>query len=91
MIGGLLHARRGEHEQAEECSRRAVALAETTDFYPARSYSWAYLAETLALSGRSEEAAEAAAQSFEILEAKGDVAGAAQFRSRLALLGVTVG
>ena len=90
MIGGLLHARRREHEEADECSRRAVALAETTDFYPARSYSWAYLAETLVLSGRSEEAAEAAVRSFEILEAKGDVAGAAQFRSRLAGLGIEV-
>ena len=28
MVGGLLHARRGEYEQAEERSRRAVALAE---------------------------------------------------------------
>ncbi len=90
MIGGLLHARRGEHEQAEECSRRALALAETTDFYPARSYSRAYLAEALALMGRSEEAAEMAAQSFEILEAKGDVAGAAQYRSRLAELGIEI-
>ena len=90
MIGGLLHARRGEHEQAEECSRRAVALAETTDFYPARSYSRAYFAEALALMGRSEEAAEMAAQSFEILEAKGDVAGAAQFHSRLAELGIEI-
>ena len=90
LIGGLLHARRGEREQAEECLRRALALAETTDFYFARSYSRAFLAEALALMGRSEEAAEMAAQSFEIFEAKGDVAGAAQFRPRLALLGVTV-
>jgi tetratricopeptide (TPR) repeat protein len=90
LIAGLLHARRGEHEEAEECSRRAVALAETTDFYPARSYSGAYLAETLALAGRSGEAAEVATRSFEIFEAKGDVAGVAQFRSRLASLGVAV-
>ena len=52
MVSGLLHARRGEYEQAEERSRRAVALAETTDFHFARSYSRAYLAEVLALSGR---------------------------------------
>jgi tetratricopeptide (TPR) repeat protein len=90
IIGGLLHARRGEHEEAEECSRRAVALAETKDFYPARSFSSAYLAETLALAGRRGEAAEVAARSFEIFEAKGDVAGAAQIRSRLTSLGVAV-
>jgi tetratricopeptide (TPR) repeat protein len=91
VIGGLLHARRGESEQAEECLHRALALAETTDFYFARSHSRAFFAEALALVGRSEEAAEMAAQSFEIFEAKGDVAGAAQFRSRLAALGVEVG
>ena len=90
MVGGLLHARRGEYEQAEEHSRRAVALAETTDFHLARSYSRAYLAEVLALSGRSGEAASVAAEAFEIFEAKGDVAGAAQFRARLSSLGVEV-
>ncbi len=35
-----------------------------------------------------KEAAEVAAEAFEIFEAKGDVAGCAQFRSRLASLGV---
>ena len=63
------------HEQAEQCSRRAVALAETGDFHNARSFSRAYLAEVLALSGRADEAAEVAAEAFEIFEAKGDVAG----------------
>ena len=90
MVGGLLHARRGEYEQAEERSRRAVALAETTDHHFARSYCRAYLAEVLALSGRSEEAAEVAAEAFEIFEAKGDVAAEAQFRERLSSLGVEV-
>jgi tetratricopeptide (TPR) repeat protein len=90
MIGGLLHSRRGEHEEAEECSRRALALTESTDFYFARAFSRAFLAEVLAQMGRSEEASDMAAQAFEIFEAKGDVAGAAQFRSRLASLGVVV-
>ena len=88
MVGGLLHARRGESEQAEQCSRRAVALAETGDFHGARAFSRAYLAEVLALSGRADEAAEVAAEAFGIFEAKGDVAGCAQFRSRLSSLGV---
>jgi hypothetical protein len=90
MVNGLLHARHGENGRGEECSRRAVAVAETTDFYVARSYARAYLAEVLALSGRSEEAAGVAAEAFEILEAKGDVAAAAQFRPRLSSLGVEV-
>jgi class 3 adenylate cyclase/tetratricopeptide (TPR) repeat protein len=90
LVGGLLHARRGEYEQAEERSRRAVALAETTDHHFARSYSRAYLAEILALSGRGEQAAEVAAEAFEIFEAKGDVAAATQFRARFSSLGVEV-
>ncbi len=90
LVGGLLHARRGEYEQAEERSRRAVAIAETTDFHRARSYACAYLAEVLALSGRGEDAAGVAAEAFEIFEAKGDVTAAAQFRSRLSSLGVEV-
>ena len=91
MVGGLLHARRGQYEQAEESSRRAVARAKTTDFHFARSYSHAYLAEVLVLCGRIREAAMVAAESFEIFEAKGDVTAAAQFRSRLFSLGVGVG
>jgi class 3 adenylate cyclase/tetratricopeptide (TPR) repeat protein len=90
MLGGLLHARRGEHEDAEECSRRAIALAETTDFYFVRGYALAFRAETLALAGRSEHAAVAAAQALEILEAKGDIACAERSRTRLASFGVTV-
>jgi class 3 adenylate cyclase/tetratricopeptide (TPR) repeat protein len=90
MIEGLLHGRRGEHEQAEKCARRAVAQSEATDFCFARAYSRAFLAEVLVGMGRSEEAAEMAAESLEIFEAKGDVAGAAQFRSRFAGLGVAV-
>ena len=71
MVGGLLHARRGEYEQAEERSRRAVALAEKADHHLARSYSRAYLAEVLALSGRREEAAEVAAEAFDIFAGEG--------------------
>jgi len=90
MIAGLLHARRGANDEAEERSRRAVELADTTDFYAARSFSRAYLAEVLARSGRTIEAAEPATEAFEILGAKGDVTAAAQFRSRLSSLGVAV-
>ncbi len=90
MVTGLVHARRGESEQAEQCSRRAVALADTGDFHNARSFSRAYLAEVLALTGRSEEAAQVAAEAFEIFGAKGDVAAAAQFCARLLSVGVEV-
>jgi tetratricopeptide (TPR) repeat protein len=88
MVSGLLHARHGEYQEAEEGSRRAVAVADTTDFHSARSRSRVYLAEVLALSGRGEEAAEVAAEAVEIFEAKGDITAAARFRSRLSSLGV---
>jgi tetratricopeptide (TPR) repeat protein len=90
MLGGLLHTRRGEHEQAEQRARQALTLAESTDFYFARAATRTYFAEILVQMGRSEEAAEMAAQAFEILEAKGDIAAAAQFRSRLVSLGLEV-
>jgi class 3 adenylate cyclase/tetratricopeptide (TPR) repeat protein len=84
LLEGLLHARRGEHADADEHLRDAVARAETTDFYPARSYAWAYLAEGQALGGNQSDAADSAARSSAVCRAKGDVMGAAQFRARLA-------
>jgi tetratricopeptide (TPR) repeat protein len=90
MVCGLLDARSGELERAEARSRRAVEVAETTDFHRTRSSAHVYLAEVLALSGRSGEAAEAAAEAFGIFGAKGDVTAAAQFRARLSSFGVAV-
>ena len=54
LEGGLL-ARRGSHDEAEVHAQRAVALAETTDFYFARAWARLMLAETLAsLAGRMD-------------------------------------
>ena len=55
-LAGLLHARRGEYEQAEQHARQALALADSTDFYFARAAPRAYFAEILVQMGRSEEA-----------------------------------
>ena len=56
MIEGCLCARRGQHEKAEERVRRALALAETTDFYWIRGTARLFLSEALALAGRVGEA-----------------------------------
>ena len=48
------------------------------------------LQEALARAGRPDDAASTAAEAFAILEAKGDVAGAAQFKVYLAGVGVEV-
>jgi tetratricopeptide (TPR) repeat protein len=90
-LEGLLLARRGHREEAEQSARRAVELGETTDFFDARAWPRLVLAETLALAGRTDEAAESGAQALAIHEAKGDVTGAARARERLAEAGVPVG
>ena len=90
LEGGLL-ARRGRHEEADEHARRAVALVETTDFSEARAWARLMLAETLALAGRMNEAAEEAATGLAHYDAKGDATGAARARERLADLGIEVG
>jgi len=90
LVQGLLHARRGEHEEAERYSQSAVELADTADFHFPRANSRAFRAEVLARAGRHAEAARMASETFGIFDAKGDVAGAAQFRSYLAGVGVEI-
>jgi len=89
LEGGLL-AQRGSHDKAGEHARRAVELAETTDFYETRAWARLMLAETLALAGRMDEASEEAATGLDHYGAKGDVTGAARARERLAKLGIEV-
>jgi len=91
IVAGMLHARRGEHSEADRCTRSAVDLADTADFHFPRTSSRIFRAEVLARAGRRDEAAQIATEAFGIFEAKGDVAGAAQFRPYLAGVGVAVG
>lgn len=90
MIEGCLCARRGQHAEAEERVRRALALAETTDFYWLRGTARLFLSEALALAGRMDEASEEAAVGLAHFDAKGDIASAAQARERLDDLGIPV-
>ena len=53
-----------------------------------RSFSWAYLAEAHALGWQAGRSGCSRATAPRSLDAKGDVAGAARFRARLAELGV---
>ncbi|MDH5280049.1 MAG: AAA family ATPase [Thermoleophilia bacterium] len=90
LEGGLL-GQRGNHDEAGENARRAVELAETTDFFETRAWARLMLAETLALAGRVDEASEEAAVGLAHYDAKGDVTGGARARARLAKLGIEVG
>jgi len=88
LDAGLL-AQRDRHEEAGEHARRAVELAETTDFYETRAWALLMLAETLLLAGRPGEAAEQAAQGLHHFDAKGDVTGGFHERGHLAELGIS--
>jgi hypothetical protein len=90
MIEGCMSARRGQHAEAEERVRRAVALAETTDFYWLRGTARLRLSEALALAGRVDGASEEAAAGLAHFTAKGDVTNVALERQRLAELGIDV-
>jgi class 3 adenylate cyclase/tetratricopeptide (TPR) repeat protein len=88
FIEGALLAHEGRLAEAEALGRRAVELADTTDYTRARPLAYSYLAETLALRGESEEARTCAAVATGILEAKGNLMLAARLRERLAAVGV---
>ncbi len=90
LVGGLMSARRGEYDEADRRTAKAVELADTADFHFPRTNSRVFRAEALARAGRHDEAAQIAGEAFEIFEAKGDVAGAAQFRAYLESVGLEV-
>ncbi|MBA2643588.1 MAG: tetratricopeptide repeat protein [Actinobacteria bacterium] len=94
LLEGLqatLSAGEGRHDEAEAGARRAIELAEATDFFETHAWTRRMLAETLALLGRSVEAAEPAEEALAIRRAKGDMTGAERDRERFAELGIEVG
>jgi len=82
----LVHARRGNHTQAEQLAREAVAITERTDALNNQGDALCDLAEVLQAAGRSDEAAAALAQALERYEHKKNLAMAAQVSDRLAML-----
>jgi tetratricopeptide (TPR) repeat protein len=82
----LIHAHRGEHEEAEQLARAAVRLSERTDFLNMQAGARADLSTVLAAAGRKEEALTALRDSLERYERKKNVAMAAQVRPRLEAL-----
>jgi tetratricopeptide (TPR) repeat protein len=79
-------AQRGEHAEAEELAREAVALGEQTDFLDAQGDAYADLAQVLAMTGRSGDAAAALEQALARYERKENVVVAERVRARLAEL-----
>jgi tetratricopeptide (TPR) repeat protein len=81
---GLLHARRGDLDEAERLVRSGLAHAESTDFWEFQTRANEVLAEVLHLRGRDDEARAALTAALAAYDAKG--AGVAAERVR-ALLG----
>jgi hypothetical protein len=87
-LEGALHASEDRLTEAEAAGRRALEMAEATDYFFARAWVRLMLAATLAKSDRSAEARALAAESLAILDAKGDLTCAARYREHLDRLGI---
>jgi class 3 adenylate cyclase len=82
----LVHASRGRHDEAEALAREAVTIVERTDALSFQGETWSDLADVLAASGRTDEAAGALEQAIDRFERKKNLARLAQVRPRLAAL-----
>jgi class 3 adenylate cyclase/tetratricopeptide (TPR) repeat protein len=89
-LEGSLLSQDGRYGEAEVLFRQAVDGVETTDFFFARSEIQLLHAEALLLAGEATAASRAAALGVAPLDEKGDIAGAANARKRLAELGIEV-
>jgi ATP/maltotriose-dependent transcriptional regulator MalT len=79
-------ASRGQLDAAEELAREAASLAEETDFVVYRGDALVDLAHILQRSGRTEEAAAAAAAGLDLHHRKGNLVAADAVRSELGVL-----
>ena len=86
-VRALLHARRGEHQEAEQAARKAVAVYESTDATPLQADQARMLAEVLRLGGKTDEARTELERALAIEEARGATLKAERTRALLADLG----
>jgi tetratricopeptide (TPR) repeat protein len=91
MVRAKLLAVKGEHDQAEQTARDAVALAEKTDDLFTLGQAQMALAEVLILAGRGEEAIGAFEAAADASERKGNVVTARQARAKIAELRLPTG
>jgi tetratricopeptide (TPR) repeat protein len=86
LVKALVHASRGEHAEAEQLAREAVAIGEQTDALNFQGDALCDLAEVLHSAGRTEEAAGALEHALDRYERKRNLAMAEQARAKLAKL-----
>jgi tetratricopeptide (TPR) repeat protein len=89
QVQALVQASRGEHVQAEQLAREAVAIGEQTDALNFQGDALCDLAEVLQSAGSTDEAAATLAQAFDRYERKGNLVMADRTRTRLAELRTT--
>ena len=90
-LDGAVHAGEGRLSEAVEAGRRALGMAETTDYFFMRAWVRLLLADTLMRDEQAVEAGVLASESLAILEAKGDATGGTRFREHLDRLGIAYG
>jgi len=83
QVQALVHAHRGEHEEAERLAREAVSVADQMDALNVQGDAYRDLAEVLAAAGRPAEAAEELEQALERYERKKNLAMVAQVKPKL--------
>jgi class 3 adenylate cyclase/tetratricopeptide (TPR) repeat protein len=86
QVQAVVHAHRGEHSDAARVAREAVAIAERTDNLNLQGDALCGLAEVLAASERTDEAASTLEQAVERYRRKKNLAKVTQTRARLAEL-----
>jgi class 3 adenylate cyclase/predicted ATPase len=77
-------AHRGDYEVATGLAKRAVQLAEATDYLNARARLWLAFAEVQRAAGRHFESDDAAERALELYDRKGNIAAAARVPHALA-------
>jgi class 3 adenylate cyclase len=83
QVRALVLASRGEHPEAEEVARQAIAIIEQTDGLNYQGDAYCDLADVLVAAGRTGEAAEALGRALERYERKKNVAMLAQVKPKL--------
>jgi tetratricopeptide (TPR) repeat protein len=86
QVSAKVLARRGEHADAEQLAREAVAIGEGTDALNWQGDANSDLAEVLLLGGKADEAVTALEQALERYERKGNLVMAGRARARLIAL-----
>ncbi len=76
-------ARRGEHAEAEQLAREAIAIGEATDLLNEQGDGYADLAEVLLLGGKRVDAVAALEQALERYQRKENLVSAERTRARL--------